>query len=137
MVISFIGLIPHGMMNASAPETGPGFHSACGSITEYARSRRHNPSAEWTETTVHEWLAQDHNANCHSRELKHGLSSECPTHCRLSYVHCTEEIWEMESIQLLYFWDETSPLLDEAWWPSGLVGWFQIRRQPARVRTQS
>ena len=28
----------------------------------------HNPSAEWTEATVHEWLAQDHDANCHSRE---------------------------------------------------------------------
>ena len=29
MLIPFIGQSPHGMMNASALETGPGFHSAC------------------------------------------------------------------------------------------------------------
>ena len=33
----------------------------------------HNPSAEWTEATVHEWLAQDHDANWHSRESNLGL----------------------------------------------------------------
>ena len=37
----------------------------------------HNPSAEWTEATVHEWLAQDHDD--HSRESNPGLSSESPT----------------------------------------------------------
>ena len=39
----------------------------------------HSPSAEWTEATVREWLAQDHDANCHSRESNPGLSSESPT----------------------------------------------------------
>ena len=51
----------------------------------------HNPSAECTEATAHEWLAQDHDANCHSWKSNPGLSSESPTLNRLryqSYLRC-------------------------------------------------
>ena len=78
--ISFIGPSPHGIMTASALETGPGFHSACGYHTQtQGLLLIQNPSAEWTEGNVHEWLAQDHDANCHSRESNPGLSNESPT----------------------------------------------------------
>ena len=35
---------------------------------------------------MHEWLAQDHDANCHSRESNPGLSSESPTLYQLRYL---------------------------------------------------
>ena len=34
----------------------------------------HNLSAEWTEATVHEWLAQDHDANYQSQESNPGVA---------------------------------------------------------------
>ena len=37
---------------------------------------------------MHEWLAQDDDANCHSRESNPGLSSESPTLNRLLYQRC-------------------------------------------------
>ena len=42
MLIPFIGPSPHGMMNASALETGPGFHSVCGAF------RRHKACYSFT-----------------------------------------------------------------------------------------
>ena len=38
VLISFISSSPHGMMNASALETGPGFHSACGTVEQPVRT---------------------------------------------------------------------------------------------------
>ena len=49
-----------------------------------------NPSVEWTEATVHEWLAQEYDANFNSRESKPGLSSESLTLNRLRYQRCAE-----------------------------------------------
>ena len=67
-------------MNACALETG----KVSQRLVRYLPQTRdllliQNPSAEWTEATVHEWLAQDHDANCHSRESNPDLSSESPT----------------------------------------------------------
>ena len=55
------------MMNENALETGPGFTALSAVPSAEGLLLIHNPSAEWTEATVHEWFAQDHDEYCHSR----------------------------------------------------------------------
>ena len=38
VLISFISSSPHGVMNASALKTGPGFHRACGTVAQPVRA---------------------------------------------------------------------------------------------------
>ena len=79
VLIPFIGPSPHGMMNASALETGPVFHSACGTF------RRHKACYSFTihrlsgpKQLCMSGLLKTTTPNCHSRESNPGLSSESP-----------------------------------------------------------